>query len=183
MGTAHHLPYQRSNPTFSNNSLLKRLSCNVYVTNFPSHFIVRELWNTCDRFEKVIDVFIPNKRSKLGKPFAFLKLIANIAHFNRHQTIICKCYSGKHLKTDHDLPYLVLDKSCINFKDDPLIRGLWVMLKLQSIQAFHNFKRHEGINSWFSQISKWTKDFVVQDRVLWVDIEGLQFMLCLTVPL
>lgn len=30
----------------------------------------------------------------------------------------------------------------------------WVLLKCQSIQVCHKFKIHEGINYWFSNISK-----------------------------
>ncbi|GKD60866.1 RNA-directed DNA polymerase, eukaryota, reverse transcriptase zinc-binding domain protein, partial [Tanacetum coccineum] len=95
----------------SDESLLARLSCNVYVINFPSHFTVRELRNVCERFGIVSDVFIAKKLSKLGKLFGFVrylkvndaqtiidglcntrivmqKIFANIAHFDRKDTFV-----------------------------------------------------------------------------------------------
>lgn len=43
--------------------------------NFLSLFSVRELWNTCARFGTIVDVFIANKKSNVGKLFAFVRFI------------------------------------------------------------------------------------------------------------
>ncbi|GJX54844.1 retrovirus-related pol polyprotein from transposon TNT 1-94 [Tanacetum coccineum] len=96
----------------SNETLLARLSCDVYVTNLPSHFTVRELRNVCERFGIFFsDVFITKKLSKLGKHFAFVrylkvndaktiidglcntrivmqKIFANITHFDCKDTFV-----------------------------------------------------------------------------------------------
>lgn len=58
---------------FSNDSIVELLSCYVYVKNFSSHFTVLELWNTCDCFGRILDVYIPKNISKLRKPFAFVR--------------------------------------------------------------------------------------------------------------
>ncbi|GJR61793.1 RNA-directed DNA polymerase, eukaryota [Tanacetum coccineum] len=52
-----------------------KISKSVFVTNFPDHFSARDLWNVCVAYGKVIDVFIPFKRSKTGKKFAFVRFI------------------------------------------------------------------------------------------------------------
>ena len=52
---------------------LERIVCTMYVANFPSHFSVRELWNTCSRAGTVADVFIAKSRNKLGQMFAFVR--------------------------------------------------------------------------------------------------------------
>lgn len=60
--------------------------------------------------------------------------------------------------------------------DQMLIRymgGFWVALEFQSIKAKDKFKKRRGVSSWFSLILPWTKYFVVDDRVIWVDIEGV----------
>nr|GEZ93870.1 RNA-directed DNA polymerase, eukaryota [Tanacetum cinerariifolium] len=45
----------------SNASMLKRLSCNIFITNFPAYFSSKDLWNTCSKFGTVLDVYILNK--------------------------------------------------------------------------------------------------------------------------
>ena len=52
---------------------LHKISLNLYVTNFPSHFTRCELWKTCDRFGSVVDVFIAKRKSKAGKMFGFVR--------------------------------------------------------------------------------------------------------------
>ncbi|GKC53207.1 RNA-directed DNA polymerase, eukaryota [Tanacetum coccineum] len=96
----------RGDSQHSNASLVERLSCNIFITNFPNHLSAKELWSTCAQHGTVTDVYIPKKVSKQGKPFAFARFIkvtdvdlliknlrsvwlgsfhmyANIARFNR----------------------------------------------------------------------------------------------------
>ncbi|GJU74337.1 RNA-directed DNA polymerase, eukaryota, partial [Tanacetum coccineum] len=51
------------------------ISNSVFATNFPDHFTARDLWNVCNAYSKVIDVYIPLKKSKVGKIFAFVHFI------------------------------------------------------------------------------------------------------------
>nr|GFA47101.1 RNA-directed DNA polymerase, eukaryota [Tanacetum cinerariifolium] len=53
----------------SDASMLERLSCNIFITNFPAYFSSKDLWNTCSKFGTVLDVYIPNKVSKQGKVY------------------------------------------------------------------------------------------------------------------
>nr|GEW57794.1 RNA-directed DNA polymerase, eukaryota [Tanacetum cinerariifolium] len=53
----------------SNASMLERLSCNIFITNFPTYFSSKDLWNTCSKFGTILDVYIPNKVSKQGKVY------------------------------------------------------------------------------------------------------------------
>ncbi|GJS90826.1 RNA-directed DNA polymerase, eukaryota [Tanacetum coccineum] len=53
----------------------QKISKSVFVTNFPEHFTTRDLWNVCLAYGNIIDVFIPFKRSKAGKKFAFVFFI------------------------------------------------------------------------------------------------------------
>ncbi|KAL4561938.1 hypothetical protein LXL04_034123 [Taraxacum kok-saghyz] len=51
--------------------------------------------------------------------------------------------------------------------------GFWVSLEFQNANVKDKFKNHTGVASWFSVILPWTKTFVVDNRVIWIDIEGL----------
>ncbi|GKD44031.1 RNA-directed DNA polymerase, eukaryota, nucleotide-binding alpha-beta plait domain protein [Tanacetum coccineum] len=52
-----------------------RISKSVFVTNFPDAYGSRDLWKLCETYGKVVDVFIPNRLSKAGKRFAFVRFI------------------------------------------------------------------------------------------------------------
>nr|GFA37584.1 hypothetical protein CTI12_AA191580 [Tanacetum cinerariifolium] len=52
-----------------------RISKSVFVTNFPDSFGSRDLWSLCEEYGKVVDLFIPNRKSKAGKRFAFVRFI------------------------------------------------------------------------------------------------------------
>nr|GEU40285.1 RNA-directed DNA polymerase, eukaryota [Tanacetum cinerariifolium] len=53
----------------------QKISKSVFVTNFPEDFTARDLWKVCSDYGTVVDVFIPFKRSKSGKRFAFDRFI------------------------------------------------------------------------------------------------------------
>ena len=56
-------------------ALLKDLGDNilsVYVSNFPSHLTVRELWNICGKKGTLVDVFIANHKNKWGRCLRFV---------------------------------------------------------------------------------------------------------------
>ncbi|GJX54185.1 RNA-directed DNA polymerase, eukaryota, reverse transcriptase zinc-binding domain protein [Tanacetum coccineum] len=91
----------------------------IFVTNFPDQTNAKELWRLCNQYGNVIDSFIPNRRSKVGKRFGFVRFIkiydverlvnnlctiwignfelhANIAKFNR-----TPLHKGNHLPNIH----------------------------------------------------------------------------------
>ncbi|GJU16677.1 RNA-directed DNA polymerase, eukaryota, nucleotide-binding alpha-beta plait domain protein [Tanacetum coccineum] len=68
--------YENTRRQFSSNEdFTKKISHSVFVTNFPDYVNSRDLWNKCSVYGTVIDVFIPNKKSKAGKRFAFVRFI------------------------------------------------------------------------------------------------------------
>ncbi|GKB66725.1 RNA-directed DNA polymerase, eukaryota [Tanacetum coccineum] len=52
-----------------------KISKLVFITNFSEECTSKDLWKVCNDYGTVIDVFIPNKRSKSGKRFAFVRFI------------------------------------------------------------------------------------------------------------
>ncbi|GJU33149.1 RNA-directed DNA polymerase, eukaryota [Tanacetum coccineum] len=242
---------------------LEKISVSVFITNIPDSCSAKELFNACKQYGHVVDSFIPNKRSKAGKRFGFVKFInvfneerlvdnlgtvwigryrlhANLAKFRRpsvgeakkvgYETVGSKSNRGQ-VEVDKGtnvpissvkspagsfvnvvkgnppmpcLPSLVLDESCINkcdlsrhvmgkvkdinsipnlhtllykegFPDVKLsyLGGMWVMLELGSVSTQHSLLLHTGVNSWFQILQPAVHDFVSEERVVWVDIEGV----------
>ncbi|GKF45318.1 nucleotide-binding alpha-beta plait domain-containing protein [Tanacetum coccineum] len=54
---------------------LAKLSSSIFVTNFPDKFSAKELWTVCKQYGTVVDAFIPDRRSKAGKRFGFVRFI------------------------------------------------------------------------------------------------------------
>nr|GEY93025.1 nucleotide-binding alpha-beta plait domain-containing protein [Tanacetum cinerariifolium] len=52
-----------------------RISTSVYITNFLEATSAKELFQACNQYGHVVDSFIPNKNSKIGKRFGFVRFI------------------------------------------------------------------------------------------------------------
>ncbi|GJV37319.1 nucleotide-binding alpha-beta plait domain-containing protein [Tanacetum coccineum] len=239
------------------------ISTSVYVTNFPDHTNAKELWNICSQYGNVCDSYIPNRRSKIGKRFGFVRFIkvakvdllvanlctvwigkfklhANVARFNRQplnkvnlspsnipkshahppvssskvvpnvgnfgvsSSYIQAFKSGNKPLNTNDSPSMVLDDSCLINNDYTLalvgklkdfgslpnqkkildeegfldirisyMGGFWVMVHFLTKDVLDNFKSHVGVNSWFSLIQIASDSFTIDERIAWIDIEGV----------
>ncbi|GJZ83106.1 RNA-directed DNA polymerase, eukaryota [Tanacetum coccineum] len=220
---------------FSKEDHIIRISKSVFVSNFPDSFRSRDLWNLCEPYGKVVDVFIPNRKSKDGKRFAFVRFIKvddlEPLIVDPNVTIPLRCLifggvtspphnsklSGSYAAAVNALkssygppasplspPALVLDDTCINecdfsrhvmgkVKDLNSIPNLqtilakegfaevklsylgrfWVLLELENANTKEKLLQHTGVNSWFLDLQVATNDFVCDERVVWVDIEGI----------
>nr|GEV97477.1 RNA-directed DNA polymerase, eukaryota [Tanacetum cinerariifolium] len=72
-----------------------RILTSVFVTNFPEHSGAKELWYTCKQYGQVVDSFIPNRRSKLGKRFGFVRFI-KVFDTERLVNNLCTVWIGSH---------------------------------------------------------------------------------------
>ncbi|GJX16914.1 nucleotide-binding alpha-beta plait domain-containing protein [Tanacetum coccineum] len=260
---------------------VQRISTSVFVTNFPEVFSAKDLWNTCKQYGQVVDAYIPNKRSKAGKRFGFVrfvkvfdterlvnnlctvwvgrhKLHANIPrfqreplnkhsnlhnnfgekrgssgagnnknrglsnpkgfmvvdqvrkvneNFNRHPSyvgVVKQKMMFQQTRDDDNKPSIVLDDSCVLQCDYSLsltrkvldfgslsnlkmvlttegfenfnlkyLGGFWVLIEFCSKQALEKFKSHVEVGSWFSSLEYASNTFLIDERVMWVDIEGV----------
>ncbi|GKD50976.1 nucleotide-binding alpha-beta plait domain-containing protein [Tanacetum coccineum] len=260
---------------------VQRISTSVFVTNFPEVFSAKDLWNTCKQYGQVVDAYIPNKRSKAGKRFGFVrfvkvfdterlvnnlctvwvgrhKLHANIprfqreplnkhsnlhnnfgekrgssgagnnkngglsnpkgfmvfdqvrkanGNFDRHPSyvgVVKQKMMSQQTRDDDNKPSIVLDDSCVFQCDYSLsltgkvldfgslsnlkmiltkegfenfnlkyLGGFWVLIEFCSKQALEKFKSHVGVGSWFSSLEYASNTFLIDERVVWVDIEGV----------
>nr|GFB49074.1 RNA-directed DNA polymerase, eukaryota, nucleotide-binding alpha-beta plait domain protein [Tanacetum cinerariifolium] len=221
----------------------------------------KDLWKVCNDYGIVVYVFIPNKKSKAGKRFAFVRFIkvinldrlienlntiwigrfllfSNPVRFERPKKLVFPTYkdmpAAPSISTgfrqpkaqDHAGSYvnvvngssivavpgpyissasaLVLDDSCVVERDlskyamgkvkdvnfIPNLRtlhmdegffnvklkyhgGMWVMFEFDRVDTKVNMMQHMGVKSWFHVIQDVVYDFVSDERIVWVDIEGI----------
>ncbi|GKC60141.1 RNA-directed DNA polymerase, eukaryota, partial [Tanacetum coccineum] len=88
----------------SNEDHTKKISHSVYVTNFPDATQSGDLWKVCSAYGTVIDVYIPNKRAKSGKRFAFVRFIkVRFERPQKHNSSLPKETSGILVKVPNSL--------------------------------------------------------------------------------
>ncbi|GJR38380.1 nucleotide-binding alpha-beta plait domain-containing protein [Tanacetum coccineum] len=73
---------------------VQKLSTSVFVTNFPDLFNAKDLWNTCKQYGNVVDAYIPNRISKAGKRFGFVRFI-KIFDVERLVKNLCTVWVGR----------------------------------------------------------------------------------------
>ncbi|GKE32662.1 RNA-directed DNA polymerase, eukaryota [Tanacetum coccineum] len=198
------------------------ISKSIFVTNFPDNFGSRDLWKLCEAYGKVVDVYIPNRKYKAGKRFAFVCFIkvvdldrlvgnlctlwvgrfhihANVVRFERPSNI-----SYVPLTSPSTTSSLLLDDSCVYVRDlsrhvmgkvkdlnsisnlwilldkegFPKLKltylgGMWVMIELINEPTKLKLLQHVGVQSWFHVLQAAADDFVSEEHVVWVDIEGV----------
>ncbi|GKA24939.1 RNA-directed DNA polymerase, eukaryota, nucleotide-binding alpha-beta plait domain protein [Tanacetum coccineum] len=218
------------------------ISKSVYVTNFPDSTSARDLWKVCSAYGTVVDVFIPFKKSKAGKRFAFVHFIkvfnldrlvenlctiwigrfhlfANHVRFDRpqkpnhsppkvpttaHKNSFAAVLKDSNVKEASVEPAIVLDDSCIKEFDFNLslmgkvnevptipnlpvliakegflnvkikyLGGMWLLFDFDSSASKQKFLAHTGVRSWFSILKQADNNFVNNERIIWVSVEGL----------
>ncbi|GKC85849.1 nucleotide-binding alpha-beta plait domain-containing protein, partial [Tanacetum coccineum] len=76
-------------------SEIARISTSVYVTNFLDMVFAKKLSIACNQYGHVVDSFIPNKRSKNGKRFGFVRFI-NVYNEERLVNNLCTVWIDRH---------------------------------------------------------------------------------------
>nr|GEY20798.1 RNA-directed DNA polymerase, eukaryota, nucleotide-binding alpha-beta plait domain protein [Tanacetum cinerariifolium] len=66
----------------------------IFVTNFPDSTSFKDLWKLCQSYGTVVDVYIPNRRSKAGKRFAFVRFI-KVDNVDRLVRNLCTLWIGR----------------------------------------------------------------------------------------
>nr|GEV31673.1 RNA-directed DNA polymerase, eukaryota [Tanacetum cinerariifolium] len=229
---------------------VQKISTSVFVTNFPDGYGAKDLWNTCKLYGHVVDVFIPDRRTKAGKRFGFVRFIkvldidrlinnlcmvwvrrnkihANVERFQREPlhkqsnkvnnkgtnnvnlgakgmtNSYAHLVKGNQVQNVgmEDCPNMVLDETCLNHEDFSLcllgkvkefasltnlkvvlgkegyanielkyMGGFWVMIVFQDDETKKRFQFNLAVGSWFSQIIQAHNDFLIDERVIWVEV-------------
>nr|GFA15080.1 RNA-directed DNA polymerase, eukaryota [Tanacetum cinerariifolium] len=135
-----------------------RISKSVFVTNFLDSFRSRDLWSLCEEYGKVVDVFIPNRKSKAGKRFAFVRFI-RVDDMDWLIDNLCTLWDVSRqvmgrTKDVNSIPNLRTILTNEGFMDFNLsyLGGLWVMIELNSEETKMKLLQHTGVNSWFKEL-------------------------------
>ncbi|GJU76446.1 nucleotide-binding alpha-beta plait domain-containing protein [Tanacetum coccineum] len=67
---------------------VNRISTSIFVTNFPQSFTAKDLFYVCKQYGHVVDFYIPDKKTKAGKMFGFVRFI-NIFNVERLVSNLC----------------------------------------------------------------------------------------------
>nr|GFA24313.1 nucleotide-binding alpha-beta plait domain-containing protein [Tanacetum cinerariifolium] len=211
------------------------ISTSVYVTNFPESILAKDLFKACRQYGHVVDSFIPNKKSKTGKRFGFVKFInvfseerlinnlctvwidrfklhANIARFQRpmgkkeenggKKPFVVPVHSDQAKKNDRQgtvksyrgalngdnnkktmefASFANLKVALANegFMDITIkyMGELWVVMEFKSEDSLRKFKKCISVLTWFSQVTNATNEFEVEERIAWIEVEGIPFRL------
>nr|GEX71936.1 putative RNA-directed DNA polymerase, eukaryota, reverse transcriptase zinc-binding domain protein [Tanacetum cinerariifolium] len=151
---------------------VSKISTSIFITNFLVSFSTKELFNSCKQYGHVVDAFIPTKRSKAGKRIGLSGVGNSYVHVVKGKT------PSVNTKSDPTLA-LVLDDECLNSTDlsNSLLGRVKEFTSLSNLkmvmnnEGFNNFK----IQSWFSQLIQASIDFIIEGRIVWVEIEGIPF--------
>nr|GFB38959.1 DIE2/ALG10 family [Tanacetum cinerariifolium] len=133
---------------------VQKISTSIFITNFLDHAKAKDLWNICKQYGQVVDAFIPDKKSKAGKRYGFIRFI-RVYDVDRLVSNLCTLWMGSHhlhVNVARDTksieacePALLLDKSCLNQLDYSL--GLFG--KVKEFSSFDNMRMvlgNEGFN-------------------------------------
>nr|GEW89057.1 nucleotide-binding alpha-beta plait domain-containing protein [Tanacetum cinerariifolium] len=72
-----------------------KVSISVFIKNIPDQAGAKELWNACKQYGHVVDAFIPDRRSKIGKRFGFVRFI-KVFDAERLVNNLCMVWIGRH---------------------------------------------------------------------------------------
>nr|GFA65228.1 nucleotide-binding alpha-beta plait domain-containing protein [Tanacetum cinerariifolium] len=72
---------------------------------------------------------------------------------------------------------MVLGNEGFNDIDLRYMGGMWIMIGFKTEDTKAKFQSCLGATSWFSQIIQASKEFVIDERITWVDIEGIPLKL------
>ncbi|PWA95691.1 uvrD-like Helicase, ATP-binding domain, P-loop containing nucleoside triphosphate hydrolase [Artemisia annua] len=132
---------------------VKKISTSVFVTNFRDQMCAKDLWHTCKQYGQVVDAYIPNRRSK--------------ADYS-----LCLFGKVKDFTSLSNLKVVLVNEGFCNIKIK-YMGGYWVMMEFQTEDAKKSFQINTVMGTWFSQIQQASCDFTTDERVIWVEIEGI----------
>nr|GEW95992.1 RNA-directed DNA polymerase, eukaryota [Tanacetum cinerariifolium] len=76
------------------------ISKSIFITNFPEVTSSKDLWNLCQSYGTVVDVFIPYHTSKAGKRFTFVRF-SKVNNVDRLVENLCTLWIGRmHLQAN-----------------------------------------------------------------------------------
>ncbi|GKF27486.1 RNA-directed DNA polymerase, eukaryota, nucleotide-binding alpha-beta plait domain protein, partial [Tanacetum coccineum] len=128
------------------------ISKSIFITNFPDNTTSKDLWEVCKGYGTIVDVFIPNRRTKACKRFAFVHFI-KVDNVDRLVGNLCTSHLGKpgynasssfasvlkgiaNPEPAASLPVIAIDESCVVHHD----LGNFVMGEVKQFASIANLQ-------------------------------------------
>nr|GEW99121.1 RNA-directed DNA polymerase, eukaryota, reverse transcriptase zinc-binding domain protein [Tanacetum cinerariifolium] len=143
---------------------IHNISTSIFVTNFPDQTNAKELWRFSNQYGNVIDAFIPDRRSKIGKRYGFIRFI-QVANVDRLINNLCTIWIGK----------FKLHANVARFNRLPLNNGIQhaaptAKVRIPSVETFNRGGAHGTSNCIFKRLK-----LVLPPRLLWKNRNHLWF--------
>nr|GEV63734.1 hypothetical protein [Tanacetum cinerariifolium] len=174
---------QRNFSTYED--LTQKVSQSIFVTNFSESVTPRDFWRVCGTYGTVVDVFIPVKRSKAGKRFAFVRFI-KVINLDRLVKNLCTLWIGNYHLYANQVRF---ERPRIN-QFPPLNESSRVSENQGLRQPHGSYAKVVNAISPMVNASPFvtplfvkktsrrnlgeaSNDFVSDERIVWLDIEGV----------
>nr|GEV22983.1 RNA-directed DNA polymerase, eukaryota [Tanacetum cinerariifolium] len=128
-----------------------KISHSVYITNFPDNVNSRDLWRECSVYGTVVDVFIPFKKSKAGKRFAFVRFI-KVFNLDRLVKNLCTLWIGKYHLFANQVRYDRPHKSSVHKSNFPPLNGMNKVQRPRD-KSLGSKQVKEGMGSYISVVN------------------------------
>ncbi|GKC52069.1 nucleotide-binding alpha-beta plait domain-containing protein [Tanacetum coccineum] len=186
---------------------LSKISTSIFVSNFSKSFSAKDLFHSCKQYGHVVDSFIPTKRPKddnvvrtnsnanvvrnSSNSYVYAVKGGSLSNGEKDNSPVlvlddsCTnemdfslCLNGK-VKEIGALLNLKVVMRNEGFSDPELsyLGGLWVMIGFKSTDVKEKFLSCVAIKSWFEQLIQASEEFIIDDRIIWVDLEGITLKL------
>ncbi|PWA70291.1 hypothetical protein CTI12_AA290280 [Artemisia annua] len=199
-------------------SPVESIASKFYITNFPPKWDSKNLWEWCMVHGKLVDVYVANKMSKVGKRFGFIRFMGvgdevefakklsfewigsyhvyvSVARFKRSytnrrerpgmakhtpmvnnhgirsQASYAKVVAGKEQADSVPRSKDIRDASLksVNLEDKYLI----TLDDSAEMVLAKKFKNKASLRAYLSDINPVMRNIVVDERMVWIEIEGL----------
>ncbi|KAL4554960.1 hypothetical protein LXL04_037570 [Taraxacum kok-saghyz] len=75
--------------------VVEKMSISFFITNLPKDIKTNELWNRCAAFGTVVDVYIAQKHSKMGRQCGFVRYI-KVHNLKDLESRLCDMWFGNY---------------------------------------------------------------------------------------
>ncbi|GKA88550.1 hypothetical protein Tco_0810314 [Tanacetum coccineum] len=96
---------------------------------------------------------------------------------DRQTGLMLMFVNGITKSTEGREPALLRDGVCFDDINLRYMGGMWIMIDFKTEDTKAKFQSCLGATSWFSLLIQASKEFVIDERITWVDIEGIPLKL------
>ncbi|GJX14842.1 hypothetical protein Tco_0206600 [Tanacetum coccineum] len=172
---------------------VERIATSFFILNFPEHIDAKGLWKVCESYGCIVDAFIANKRSKVGKRFQIQKTVVenpkketikvaapvlekhvgkiescfsylSIRMFNIVNSIEVALVKVKRVETMSTMYRLCREEGFDIVKIHHVGR-LWLWLQFQNVDSCTAVKNNKNLKTLFTTIKPVSRSFYVDERM------------------